>query len=286
MAFPLYISVGHNLVATRALAESRFRVALVGTREPSEEARAWTRRTARRLAEVGAVVVSGGAVGIDAAAHEGALDAGGTTWCVLPCEPGHLYPPTNHELFERIEASAGALIWEADASPHIAKSVFHQRNAQIAALCTHLILVRGGPQSGALGAVGSALKLGRHSFALSAAPWERGAEACREALKLGALDLRGDADMEALFGLLPLPPEHSDSADQLTLSAGLGPVAPPFDTSDPVQSALATGPLSLENLLVRTGLGLAPLAMRLLTLEGECVVKDPLSGLYRLVRRF
>ena len=291
MASTPFIAVGPNLVATRELSEPRLRVAIVGTREPNDDARAWTRATARRLVQVGAVVVSGGAMGIDAAAHEGALDGEGRTWCVLPCRPGHRYPPDNCALFERIEASHGALIWEANASPHMAKSVFHQRNVQIAALCTHLILVRGGAKSGALGAVRAALKLKRHVYTLDTSPWEMGAEAVRIARRLGAAPLDGFADLETLFGLLPAAPgldsrsQSGQSGHQLAFSEARPEPQTTWDTADPVQCALAEGALSLDDLLQRTGLSLGGLTMRLLTLVGECVVKDLLSGLYRLVSR-
>lgn len=279
-----HIDVDDWLVGTRALASRPLRVALVGTRSPSPEAEHWTRRTAYRLAEAGAVVVSGGARGVDAAAHEGALDARGVTWCVLPGAPGLRYPAPHGELFRRIESSTGSLLWAKRGAPHLVPGSFHQRNEQIARLCTHVILVRGGPSSGALSAVRHALKIGRKVYALAAAPWEPGAEACQLARRLGATELQGGEDLETLFGLLPdtqAPQTHAAPSPQLGLKLGAGPSP---GSSDPVQSALADGSLSLEELLDRTGFSLAELGMRLLTLEGECVVKDPLSGHYRLVK--
>lgn len=265
-----YIIVDGGLVATRALHMAPCRVALVGARDADEEALDWSFETAARLARAGIIVISGGARGVDKAAHEGALAVGGCTWCVLPCEPGTLYPPEHRSLYAKVRGSSGALIWAAQASPHVNKSVFHQRNAQLAALCTHMILVQAGAKSGTLGACAQALKLKRPVFSVVGAPWDARVAGCREAIRQGAHALVDSAQLEALFGLLPL---------QAALNASELPVRRP---PDPILSALAEGPLTLEQLMVITGLSMGALGMRLLTLVGDSVVRDDLAGRYRL----
>jgi hypothetical protein len=85
-------------------------IAIVGTRTPSEPARDWARAAAEALSRRGLVVWSGGAVGVDAAAHEGALDAGAPTVVVLGSGLDAPFPPQNRELFDRIPARGGGLV--------------------------------------------------------------------------------------------------------------------------------------------------------------------------------
>ena len=85
-------------------------VAIVGTRHPTPEARDYAVELAARLAERGVAIVSGGAEGIDAAAHEGALKVGGTTLVVGPSSFDRPFPEEHGALFERIVASGGAYL--------------------------------------------------------------------------------------------------------------------------------------------------------------------------------
>jgi DNA processing protein len=87
-------------------------VAVVGTRGPTREGIALARRFAKELAEQGMIVVSGLALGIDAAAHSGALDAGGKTIAVLGNGIDNIHPQTNQRLGEKILESGGAIVSE------------------------------------------------------------------------------------------------------------------------------------------------------------------------------
>ena len=90
------------------------RVTIVGSRRPSVDAEGFTRRLAADLARSGATIVSGGALGVDAAAHRGALDAEAPTWVVLAGPVDAPKPERNHALFTHILASGGGLLAEAD----------------------------------------------------------------------------------------------------------------------------------------------------------------------------
>ena len=102
----LYVRGNANALASRKT------VALVGTRKASLYGTTNAKKIARELAAAGWSVASGGARGIDTAAHEGALEAGGITLCVLGCGLDIVYPPENLELFKKISRSAGAVVSE------------------------------------------------------------------------------------------------------------------------------------------------------------------------------
>ncbi len=108
-------------------------VAIVGTRTPSDEALTYAHRLAFRLARRGVTVWSGGAVGIDAAAHVGALDAGGRTIAVVPTGLDHCYPTKHAALYAEIVVAGGALVSPFERAREAARPNFFQRNAVLAA---------------------------------------------------------------------------------------------------------------------------------------------------------
>ena len=192
-------------------------VAVVGTRYADDEALDFAHRLGRDLAAVGCPVVSGGALGIDAAAHRGALEAGGPTVSVLASGFAPGYPAQHALLFERI-AQTGALVSEApDGSPPDTWT-FLRRNRLIAALAPSLVVVQAPDRSGALSTARVALRLERQVFVVPYAPWDtrghgglqlllKGARICtslRDVLSVpardagqGARDRSGEAESEA-----------------------------------------------------------------------------------------
>lgn len=145
-------------------------VAIVGTRRADDEAIDFTHDLAAELARAGCTVVSGGALGIDAAAHEGALSVGGLTVAVLASGLRHAYPPEHAALFGRI-ACAGALVSEVDdCTPH--RGRFLSRNRLIAAVAQAVVVVQAPRRSGALSTAACAKRLDRPVLAVPAAPWD------------------------------------------------------------------------------------------------------------------
>ena len=136
------------------------RVAVVGTREPSP----WGDRTARECAgaavSAGAVVVSGLAWGVDTAAHEAALVAGGVTWAVLPGSLDVVFPSSNTALAERIVASGGALVSEylPGSRPH--PTFFIERDRLQAALSDAVVVIETGTTGGTMHTVRFAREIG------------------------------------------------------------------------------------------------------------------------------
>ncbi len=142
-----------------ALARRR-RVGIVGTRHSSSSGDRIAHEMAASLARQGVVVVSGMALGIDAAAHRGALDAGGGTIAVLGGGVDVPYPRTHRALHTRI-VGEGLALSEAPIGSHPVLGAFPKRNRIIAALSETLIVVEAGERSGALITSRLALDLGR-----------------------------------------------------------------------------------------------------------------------------
>lgn len=124
-------------------------VAIVGARAPTEAGRATARRLAFDLARAGLAVVSGLARGIDAAAHEGALEAGGATVAFQACGPERVYPPAHRALAERVVAQ-GALVTEFPPGTNPLPAYFPLRNRLISALAEAVIVVEARERSGSL----------------------------------------------------------------------------------------------------------------------------------------
>ncbi len=141
-------------------------VAIVGARRASQHGCDLTRRLAAHLASHGVTIVSGGALGVDAAAHAGALDAGGKTWVVLPTPLSRPSPRTNRHLFERVLEAGGAWLSERETPGH--KSAFRDRNRIIAALADLVVVVEARARSGTFYTADAAMRLGRPLWVL---PW-------------------------------------------------------------------------------------------------------------------
>lgn len=153
-------------------------VAIVGSRESGLYGLDSALTLARGLAEAGVCVVSGLAVGIDAAAHRGALDAGGSTAAVLGCGLDDPYPVANRELRARIAAEGGAVVTELPPGTEPTPGEFPWRNRIIAGLSLCTVVVGAREQSGALITAGVALELGREVAAVPGSirdPFNRGA---------------------------------------------------------------------------------------------------------------
>ena len=143
-----------------------FPVAVVGTRRASAYGVTHTRMMARELAQAGVCIVSGLALGIDASAHEGALDVGGRTIAVLGGALDKFYPEENRALMERILASGGSVVSEYPPGTEPTRYSFLQRNRIIAGIALGTLVTEGPRRSGAFRTAQCALEDGREVFAL------------------------------------------------------------------------------------------------------------------------
>ncbi len=145
-------------------------VAIVGSREPLAEMTAFVKRLARAIASHDGVVVSGGAVGIDTAAHEGALEGGGRTWSVIDCKAPQVTPAGNKSLFDQIAANRGAIIRTAQ-DDRTSRKQHLDRNPILVALANVLVVVQAGKPSGTWSSATAGLRLHRPMWVVPNVPW-------------------------------------------------------------------------------------------------------------------
>jgi DNA processing protein len=167
-----------------ALDPTAVRVAVVGTRRPTYSGLEVAARISRGLAEAGFVVVSGMAVGIDAAAHRAALQAGGATVAVLGCGLDVDYPAHNAKL-KRAISERGTLLTEYDEGTRPHKGYFPLRNRIIAGLSVGVVVIEGTIRSGALVTARLALDCNRNVYAVPGSARNPMAEGPNELIRRG-----------------------------------------------------------------------------------------------------
>ena len=157
---PLVLYVKGELTA-----KDKNAVAMVGSRQTTHYGIETARKLAYQLAYVGVTVVSGGARGIDTAAHQGALSAKGRTICVLGTGINLVFPPENAELYERISAN-GAVITQFPFNRPADRQTFPIRNRIVAGMTLGTVVVEANLTSGALITANMAVEAGRQVFAV------------------------------------------------------------------------------------------------------------------------
>ncbi len=225
-------------------------VAVVGTRRATDYGRRVAYRTAADLVASGWTVISGLARGIDAAAHSGALSAGGRTVGVLGCGLGHVYPASNRELY-RLLAERGLLVTEHEADVQAAPHHFPRRNRIIAALARAVVVVQAGLPSGALITADLALELGIEVFAVPGPVDVAASRGVNCLLQDGANLATGAADILGVLEGLPAP-------DAPSSGSGAGEPSDPGSSGSPtdplpvrLRSMLSDGPAGLDELVRR-----------------------------------
>jgi len=188
-------------------------VAIVGTRECTQEGAELSHRLAERLAEAGISVVSGLARGIDTAAHRGALAAGGDTLAVLGCGADVVYPSENRDLQERL-AREGALVSEFAPGSAPRPQHFPRRNRILAALASAVVVLEARLRSGALVTARHALDQGKEIFVVPGWPGSPLAAGPLALLRDGARPVRHADDLlEDLGGISGGPPPVPGEAE-------------------------------------------------------------------------
>lgn len=160
-------------------------VSIVGSRKISSHGRLAAWSLAGRLALSGMIIVSGGALGADTAAHEGAIAVGGKTVAVLPCGINYNYLKTNEFLRKTIEDN-GCLISELPPLEPLHKNAFHIRNRLLSALSLGVIIVEAGCKSGSLITARHAIDQGREVFVVTGKAGDKAYAGSNELIRDGA----------------------------------------------------------------------------------------------------
>ena len=163
-------------------------VAIVGTRKPSRYGIEVTSRIAYDLAKSGVIIVSGLALGVDALAHQAALDAGGITIGVVMDELPDISPKTNVPLAKRMIDSGGAVIseWSKGDNTTFNRASFLKRNRLVSGLADAVIITEAAAKSGTLNTASHALAQGREVFVVPGNITSPLSEGCNNLLKQGA----------------------------------------------------------------------------------------------------
>jgi DNA processing protein len=236
-------------------------VAIVGARNATPGGQENARAFSRCLAAHGWNVVSGLALGIDAAAHDGALEAGpdaGGTVAVMGTGVDRVYPSIHHDLAHRIAKGNGALVSELPLGTGPRPHHFPRRNRLVAGLANGVLVVEAANKSGALITARLAAEAGREVFAIPGSihsPLSRG---CHALIRQGAKLVETAQDITDELGCLT--PAGSIAATTLSSPRAERP-------EHPLLTALGHDPLHLDALQARTGLDTATLHAQLLELE-------------------
>lgn len=238
-------------------------VAIVGTRNASTYGKAVAQKFGERLAEAGITIVSGGALGIDTAAHKGALRASGRTAAVLITGLDKSYPRENAGLFRQIAEQGGCLISQFAVGTKSAwESRPLMRNHTVAALSQALVVIEAPAKSGSLYTAMAANELGRPVFVVPANVDNLNFRGSHQLIRDGATLV--DHPNQVLYALGMEPPAREEAA-----------AAPANETQRKILSTLSMQPLAPERIVEQTGLPTADVLAELtmLELEGR-VIRD------------
>jgi DNA processing protein len=251
------------------LAKDKNGIAMVGSRMTTHYGVETARKLAYQLAYIGVTVVSGGARGIDTAAHQGALNAKGRTIAVLGTGINLIFPAENAELFERI-AAQGAVITQFPFNRKADKQTFPIRNRIVAGMTLGTVVVEANLTSGALITAGMAIENGRQVFAVPGRIDSPRSKGCHDLIKKGAKLCESAEDIlsefEYLFPASKQPSLLKDPAAMpaFTLSTNEQAV---YDTLSEEESAI-------DEIIRRCGLAPSAVSVALLGLEMKRLIRQ------------
>ena len=241
-------------------------LAVVGSRNATPQGQQTAETFARALAAKGIGIISGLALGIDAAAHRGALAAGGETIAVIGTGADRIYPARNKELALAI-AERGVIVSEFPLGTPALAANFPRRNRIISGLSRGVLVVEAAPESGSLITARLAAEQGREVFAIPGSIHSPVARGCHKLIKQGAKLVETAQDiLEELGGYAPPLME--------TQPAHTAP-------ENNILKALGHDPCDLDDLVERTGMGTDLLLGELLTLELAGLIATLPGGRYQ-----
>lgn len=253
-------------------------LAIVGSRSPTPAGRTIARDFAASFAGSGLTITSGLAFGIDAAAHQGCLLAGGQTVAVCGAGLDRIYPRTHEDLAERI-AEHGALVSQFPPRTPPARGNFPRRNRLISALAVGTVVVEASVRSGSLGTARIAQKLGRAVFAVPGSIHSPLSQGCHELLRAGA-QLADSAAGVLAHLRIPLTKQYVTSEKR-----AFGKARALDKKYEMLLDALGFEPATVDVLAARTALAGESIASMLLILELEGHVAPYPGGRFGRISR-
>jgi DNA processing protein len=240
--------------------------AIVGSRNASTQGTRDAHAFAHVLSSAGLCIVSGMAIGIDAAAHRGGLAGPGSSVAVMGTGADVIYPRGNVALAQQL-AESGCLITEFALGTQPASGNFPRRNRLISGLSRGVLVVEAGKPSGTLITARLALEQNRDVFAIPGSIHSPLSKGCNDLIKQGARLVENANDVLSELGL---PPVAQDSAPQAHV--GL---------PHPMLAAMGYAPTSLDEIARRTGMAAAGVAAQLSRLEIEGLIAPLPGGLFQ-----
>lgn len=243
-------------------------LAVVGSRNATHQGEANAEAFAMALSAAGLVVVSGLALGIDAAAHRGALRGKGSTIAVIGTGPDRIYPARNAELARQI-AAQGLIISEFPVGMPALAANFPRRNRIIAGLARGCLVVEAAARSGSLITARLAAEIGREVFAIPGSIHSPLSKGCHQLIRQGAKLVESAQDI------------FEELRWEATISAPKSPLSPHDPGEAALLAALGHDPCGIDALIERTGLTAEALIAMLLPLELAGQVAQLPGGYYQ-----
>jgi DNA processing protein len=256
-------------VKGKLTAKDKNSVAMVGSRMTTHYGIEVARKLAYQLAYLGVTVVSGGARGIDTAAHQGALSGKGRTIAVLGTGINIIFPSENADLFERIAVN-GAVITQFPFNRPADKQSFPIRNRIVAGMTLGTVVVEANLSSGALITANFATEYGRQVFAVPGRIDSPRSKGCHELIKKGAKLCEGAEDILSEFEYL-FPASNRPAAPNET---GVLPALELSESEKKVYDTLSHEESTIDEVIRRSGLPSSVVSVALLGLEMKRVVKQ------------
>lgn len=250
-------------------AKDKNAVALVGSRQTTHYGIEVARKLSYQLAYVGVTVVSGGARGIDTAAHQGALNAKGRTVAVLGTGINLVFPPENADLFERIAAN-GAVVTQFAFNRPADKQSFPIRNRIVAGMTLGTVVVEAALTSGALITSNFATEYGRQVFAVPGRIDSPRSKGCHELIKKGAKLCEGAEDILSEFEYLFPSTNRAPSPHE----TGVLPALTLSENEQKVFDALGREETSIDDVIRHSGLPSSAVSVALLSLEMKRIIRQ------------
>lgn len=262
-------------------------LSIVGTRRADGYGLRHTRRIARELAHKGVCIVSGLALGVDAAAHQGALDAGGRTIAVLGGALDQFYPKENRALMDRILDMGGSVVSEYPPGVSPTRFSFVQRNRIVAGMAQGTLVTQAPHKSGALSTVNYALEEGREVFALPGDIDRFGSQLPNKLIAEGAHPVSTAQDILPLIaGAAEKASPKKRSAPKEPEQIAMRPAGParPLDPAEQkIYDQLLAGDLDFDALSEKTGIAGDELGSLLMMLELDGIIVSLPGPAYRLI---